>query len=265
MRPSSSTRACSTTSSTCCAAAMWCRRPPRTARLRSGMRCSASPRTRSSCFPNKSGTTSCRLLWSLSEVFPVSRVGLLGSMKINEPACAPLPLGAGAALFRFDAALFRRGGGPRLLADLGLDERRPYQCREPFQRRAPILLLAAFTTRAEQEAPVLEQLLSREAAQPISGGDRQAGIERQQEAQLHRARDLVDVLTAGPRGADEFPCQFLVGNRNVRGDRERHGARLLLVGVRGRRVYADLALRHRYRDLVLLEQGPDGSIDLGAH
>jgi hypothetical protein len=41
---------------------------------------------------------------------------------------------------------------------------------------------------------------------------------RQQEAQLHGARHFVHVLAAGSGGADEFPFEFLVWDREVLGD-----------------------------------------------
>ncbi len=151
-------------------------------------------------------------------------------------AAASLPLGAGAALLRFDAPLLGCACGPCFLADLGLDQRRSDQLRKPLQRRAAVLLLAALAARAEHDAAVVDQLLSGEAAQPVSGGHRQAGVGGKQEPQLHRARHLVDVLPAGPRRADELPLQFLVGYRDLRGDDQRHGGPVVSRGSRGRRV-----------------------------
>ena len=90
---------------------------------------------------------------------------------------------------------------------------------------AAILLLAALAARREQNAAVVDELLAGQAAQAISGCDRQAGIERQEKPQLHGARHFVDVLAAGARGADEFPFQFIVGDDDVRGDLERHDSR----------------------------------------
>ena len=131
---------------------------------------------------------------------------------------------------------FEARGRPGFLADLGLDQRRADKAARRSRRRASVLLLAALAARGEQDAAVVDELLSREAAQPISGRDRQAGVPRQQKPQLHGARHLVDVLAAGTGGTDEFPFQFLVGNDDVLGDDEGHGG-TRSVEIRGRVVH----------------------------
>ena len=92
-----------------------------------------------------------------------------------------------------------------------------------------------------QDGAVVDDPLPRETAQAVAHGDAEMlRVLRQQEAQLHGARHLVDVLAAGPGGADEFPLQLLVGDRDVlRDDNERHRRRLISRGsVRAHVVHA---------------------------
>src|ERR1700722_57173 len=137
-------------------------------------------------------------------------------------SAAPL-LGGAAAFLRFDAPFLGPLGGAGLLADLGFLERRPDQRLQAPLRRAPIALLGALAHGLEQNGTVVDELLAGEAPQAISHRHRQADILRQQEAQLRGARHLVDVLPAGPRGANELPFQFLVRNDDVGRDDQGHG------------------------------------------
>ena len=97
----------------------------------------ASPPTRSWCCRSRSGTTSCRSPSASEPPRPAS------PSRVRRAA-------AWCCARRFFDSMRRslRGAGRAgFLADLGLDQRGADQVREPLERRAAILLLAAFAAR----------------------------------------------------------------------------------------------------------------------
>src|ERR1700681_3381773 len=93
--------------------------------------------------PNRSHTAFFRSRWTNDDLVPTLTGALL--------------LGRAASFLRIDAAFLGARGGPRLLADLGLDHGRANQRREALLRRAAIALLGAFAHGFEQYAAVVDE------------------------------------------------------------------------------------------------------------
>src|SRR5215218_2418728 len=131
---------------------------------------------------------------------------------------APL-LGVQPALAR---ARGRLGGAPRNRRDrCALD-----QFDETVARVLAVALLGAMALCADDQHAVAGEAAAGEALEPGAHVIGKVGRAAHIETQLNGARELVDVLPAGPRGADEAFIQLVVVDSDAVGDAD-HAATIV--------------------------------------
>src|SRR4051812_8236979 len=123
-----------------------------------------------------------------------------------------------AVLFRIDAAFAR---GPCRLGGATNCRRRcgfPDQFKQTVARILPVALLRAVALRRDDDDAVAREP---PAGQPLEAHRHVIAQRRRAprvKAQLHRGRKLVDVLAAGPGGADEALVEFFILDADIVGD-----------------------------------------------
>src|SRR5260370_5576854 len=145
---------------------------------------------------------------------------LVPSLILRRPAAQPL--GAGAAVLGLERARARRGGRSRLAAYAGRDAGAADEHDQPVERVLPVARLGAVTLRIDDEHALARQPAAGEPfeAQPDLIGQARPG---DVEAQLDRGRDLVDVLAARPRGAQEALLDVALVDHNAGRDANHAG------------------------------------------
>src|SRR6266700_3137597 len=138
--------------------------------------------------------------------------------------CRPAaqPLEAGAAFLRLQPALARRGGWARLAAHAGSDAGAADELDQARERVLPVARLGAVTLRIDDEHALAREPPAGEPLEPLSNLLRQIRS-RDVEAQLDRGRDLVDVLAARSRGAQEALLDAALVDRNAGRDANHAG------------------------------------------
>src|SRR5690606_10031081 len=127
----------------------------------------------------------------------VSRSSVVGA----DPAARAFDFAA--LLLALQAPFLRCLARARGFAHLGLHACRIDELLQPLHCITLILFLRAKPLRGDHDHIVVAQAPSREPAQALPHAIRQLRPRLQIAAQLHRARDFVDVLTTRPAGADE--------------------------------------------------------------
>src|SRR5215471_2929876 len=112
-------------------------------------------------------------------------------------------LDGGAMLLRFQPALARGLGRFCLPAHNWYDRRVLDQLDQALERVGAVALLGAMALRGDDQHAVAGEALAGKPLEPRAHPVGQARRAAHVEAQLHRGGELVDVLPAGPRGADK--------------------------------------------------------------
>src|SRR5712691_390979 len=127
-------------------------------------------------------------------------------------------LDRGAAFLAFEAALAR---APGRLGRPARDRRHRGaldQLDQPVERVLAVALLGAVALRGDHQHALVGEPPPGEALEPRAHVSRQRRRAAHVEAQLHRGRELVDVLPAGPRGADEALLELALVDADHGGD-----------------------------------------------
>ena len=98
----------------------------------------------------------------------------------------------------------------------GDDQRLADEVGQPRARVLAVALLRAEALGADDEHALVRDAPPGEPHQPVAHGERQAAGMAHVETQLDRGRDLVDVLPARPRGADEALLEVALVDRDAR-------------------------------------------------
>src|SRR5688572_5222917 len=117
--------------------------------------------------------------------------------------------------FRVKAPRLRRARRLRLAPHFRHDERAAHELGQSLERGGLVLLLAAELLRFDDDDAVGGDAVIAQREQPLAGGRRQRARARGVEAQLHGARDLVDVLAAGALRADRREVELRLGDRHA--------------------------------------------------
>ena len=131
-------------------------------------------------------------------------------------------LDVGALLLRGQTLLSRDPAWLRGLADAGFDGGPSNQFHEPYPRGLAVHGLCAVLAAVECQYAVSRHTASGqrdESGFDVRGQRRSADVE----AQFHRRGDLVDVLSAGSRSADETLLDLVIAERDRGGDRNHPG------------------------------------------
>src|SRR6185436_17209645 len=112
----------------------------------------------------------------------------------------------------FEPPLLRRARRLRRATHLRLYARLLDEIRQPFHRIALVVFLRAKALRADDDHVVVGEASAGECAQPLSHAFRQCRPELEVAAQLHGARDFVDVLAARSARANEAQLDGCVRN-----------------------------------------------------
>src|SRR6056297_1394014 len=144
-----------------------------------------------------------------------------GSVLVRPDLATP-GLHLAAHLLGLQPPAFLRPGHPRRHPSLRRLQRPGDEFRESFSGDFAIACLAPGFADLNQQGPVRGPATSREPLQPPLDRLGKRRRPRGLEPQLHRRRDLVDVLTPGPRGADELLGDFPVLDGEGVGYAERH-------------------------------------------
>src|SRR5262245_1496954 len=188
----------------------------RATRMSHACRCTSGPRSCSGSLSRKYCCTSITIRQQRSRSIRPGFAGSIGSVLrrlraaqalesgVSGFGVEPAPLGAGSRLGRM-ARLGRRGGAPDQLG-------------EAFARLLAVALLGAVALRDDDEHAVVGEAPAGEALEPRPHVRRQRARLPQVETQLHRRRQLVDVLAARSGRADKILLDLTLVEADAVGD-----------------------------------------------
>src|SRR6185437_14982760 len=126
----------------------------------------------------------------------------------------------------FEAPALRTQRGPGLVARPGRRGRATDEIDELFARLHAVALLGAVALSDDDEHALVGKPSARQMLEPLTHGREQRGRMPDVEAQLHRRRQLVDILAAGAGRADEILFDLALVEADAVGDAD-HGIMLL--------------------------------------
>src|SRR5438132_3603452 len=130
----------------------------------------------------------------------------------------PQALDGGAALLRFQPTLARAGGRLGRPARPRRHRGAPDQVHETLARVLAVARLGAMAVGVDHEYAFAGEPAAGEALEPRAHVVGKARRAAHVEAKLNGARKLVDVLSAGARGANEVLLELALGDADRRGD-----------------------------------------------